>query len=80
MSDENLVVIPIPANNGGVTYARARLVSEDDHAFAEAIVAVPDTLFAPRRRIAPSTYSLVQIRPGSRGSVYLRGNDFAALL
>ena len=65
MSDEDLVVIPLPRNKGGVTYAVARLVSESGHTFAEAIVAVPDTIFAPPRRIALSHYSLAQLRPGS---------------
>jgi hypothetical protein len=67
LSEENLVVIPLPTDNGGLTYAVARLVSEGDRAFAEAIVAIPDTVFAPPRRIALSTYSLAQIRPGSPG-------------
>ena len=65
MSDEDLVVIPLPAKSGGVTYAVARLVSEGDRAFAEAIVAIPDTVFAPPRRIALSRHSLAQFRPGS---------------
>ena len=64
-SDEDLVVIPLPTNNGGVTYAVARLVSEGDRAFAEAIVAIPDTIFAPPRRIALSAYSLARLKPGS---------------
>jgi hypothetical protein len=73
LSDEDLVVIPLPTNNGTLTYAVARLVSEGPRAFAEAIVAVPDTTFAPPRRIALSSYSLAQLRPGSphRPSLYL---------
>jgi hypothetical protein len=72
-SDEDLVVIPLPTSQGAVTYAVARLISEDDHAFAKAIVAVPDTAFAPPRRIALSRHSLTRVRPGSshRPSLYL---------
>lgn len=65
MSDEDLVVIPLPTDKGSVTYAVARLVSDGDRVFAEAIVAVPDTIFAPPRRVVLSRYSLAQIRPGS---------------
>jgi hypothetical protein len=65
VSDEDLVVIPLPTNSGAVTYAVARLVSEGGRAFAEAIVAIPDAVFAPPRRIALLTYSLTQLRPGS---------------
>jgi hypothetical protein len=74
LSDEDLVVIPLPTNNGSVTYAVARLVSEGDRAFAEAIVAVPDTNFAPPRRVALSAHSLARVRPGSpphRPNLYL---------
>jgi len=74
VSDEDLVVIPLPTNKGGVTWAVARLVDEGGRAFAEAIVAVPDTIFAPPRRIALSRYSLAQLRPGSlphRPNLYL---------
>ena len=73
MIDGDLVVIPLPTNRGAVTYAVARLVQEDGHAFAEAIVAIPDTAFAPPRRIALSTYSLAQLKPGSshRPNLYL---------
>lgn len=67
MSDDDLVVIPLPTDKGAVTYAVARLVSEGEHAFAEAIVAIPDTVFAPPRRIALSRYSLSRIRPGTPG-------------
>ena len=59
--DEDLVVITLPTNQGTVTYAAARLISEDEHAFAEAIVAVPDTAFAPPRRAVSS-----QLGSGSR--------------
>ncbi len=65
MSDEDLVVIPLPTNSGGVTYAVARLVSEGNRVFAEAIVAIPDTIFAPPRHISLSAQSLARIRPGS---------------
>ena len=65
MSEENLVVIPLPTDTRGVTYAVARLVSEGNDDFAEAIVAVPETSFAPPRRIALSRYGIAQLRPGS---------------
>lgn len=74
MSEEDLVVIPLPTHAGGITYAVARLVSEGGRAFAEAITAVPDTVFAPPRRIALSTYSLARIRSGApphRPNLYL---------
>jgi hypothetical protein len=72
--DEDLVVIALPTGDGAVTYAVARLISEGDRAFAEAIVAIPGTSFAPPRRIALSRYSLAQLRPGSpphRPNLYL---------
>jgi hypothetical protein len=65
VSAEDLVVIPLPTNGGGITYAVARLVTEGDRAFAEAIVAIPETVFAPPRRIALSPYSLARVRSGS---------------
>ncbi len=65
MSDEDLVVIPLPTDGGGVTYAVARLVSEGNRTFAEAIAAIPDTVFAPPRRIALSAHSLIRVRQGS---------------
>ena len=74
LSNEELVVIPLPTNKGGITYAVARLISENGHAFAEAIAAIPETNFAPPRRIALSRYSLAQIRPGApphRPDLYL---------
>ncbi len=73
MSEEDLVVIPLPTKAGGVTYAVARLVTEGDRPFAEAIVAVPETVFAPPRRIALSPQSLARVRPGSshRPNLYL---------
>jgi hypothetical protein len=81
ITDEDLVVIPLPTNNGAVTYAVARLVSEGDRAFAEAVVAVPGTVFAPPRRIALSPHSLARNPPRLKPSakfVPLRGNDHAA--
>lgn len=75
MPDENLVVIPLPTNSSGfVTYAAARLVSEGSRVYAEAIVAIPGTAFAPPRRIELSRYSLTRLRPGSpphRPDLYL---------
>lgn len=73
LSEEDLVVIPLPTGKGTVTYAVARLVSEGSRVFAEAIVAVPDTSFAPPRRIALSSYSLARLREGSshRPSLYI---------
>ena len=74
MSDEDLVVIPLPTHKGGVTYAVARLVREGDRVFAEAIVAVPEANFAPPQRVALSSYSLAQLRPGApahRPNLYL---------
>jgi glycine cleavage system regulatory protein len=74
VSDEDLVVIPLPTNKGGVSYAVARLVSEAGHAFAEAIVAIPGTTFAPPRRIALSRYSVAEIKSGAppnRPNLYL---------
>ena len=73
MSEEDLVVIPLPTENGTVTYAVARLVSEGPRAFAEAIVAVPGTGFAPPRRIALSSYGLARLRDGSphRPNLYI---------
>jgi hypothetical protein len=49
------------------------LATENSHAFAEAIAAIPDTVFAPPRRIALSAHSLAQLRPGAthRPSLYL---------
>ena len=73
MSDETLVVIPLPLNDGGLTYAVARLVVEDETPFAEAIIAIPGTTFAPPGRILLSRYSLARIRPGAtnRPDLYL---------
>jgi len=73
VSDESLVVIPLPVDEGGVTYAVARLVMADDQPLAEAIVTVPGTTFAPPGRISLSRYSLARIRPGAanRPDLYL---------
>jgi len=73
MSEEDLVVIPLPTLKGTVTYAVARLVGEGSGTFAEAIAPIPDTSFAPPRRIALSSHSLARLRPGSshRPNLYL---------
>lgn len=73
VANEDQVVIPLPTTSGGITYAVARLVREGENAFAEAIAPVPDTTFAPPRRIALSRYSLANIRPGAamRPNLYL---------
>lgn len=67
MPDEDLIVIPLPILGGGVTYAVARLVLEDEQPFAEAIVATPGTGFAPPRRSQLSRYGVARFRPGSAG-------------
>ena len=67
MADEALVVIPLPLDGGGVTYAVARLVEEGEQPFAEAIVAIPGTQFAPPRRISLSRYGLARMRSGTPG-------------
>jgi hypothetical protein len=67
VSDESLVVIPLPLNDGGVTYAVARLMEESGQPCAEAICPIPGTAFAPPRRISLSRYSLARIRPGTPG-------------
>jgi hypothetical protein len=64
---EPLVVIPLPLAEGGVTFAVARLVGEDERPFAEAIAAIPGTVFAPPRRISLSPRSLTRIRAGAAG-------------
>jgi hypothetical protein len=61
--DQALVVIPLPVDNGGVTNTVARMMEAGGEPFAEAIVAIPGTTFAPPRRIALSRYSLARIRP-----------------
>ncbi len=65
MSDEALVVIPLPLDGGGVTYGVARLVEDGGEPCAEAIVAVPGTAFAPPKRITLSRYGLARVRPGA---------------
>jgi hypothetical protein len=67
VSDESLVVIPLPLTGGGVTYGVARLIREGEAAFAEAMFPIPDTAFAPPRRISLSRYSLARIRSGTIG-------------
>jgi len=73
MSDIDQVVIPLPTSTGAIIYAVARLVREGNQAFAEAIVAIPDTTFAPPKRVELSRYSLAQIKPGAamRPNLYL---------
>ena len=73
MPADDLVVIPLPTHDGAVTYAVARLISENGQAFAEAIVAIPDTVFTPPRRITLSSYSLAKIKSGAarRPDLYL---------
>lgn len=70
---EDLVVIPLPTETGGVTYAVARLISVEGEPFAEALHAIPGTIFAPPRRIALSRYGLMRVRPGNaeRPDLYL---------
>ncbi|MEO6395992.1 MAG: hypothetical protein ABIO40_08800 [Devosia sp.] len=67
MVDEELVVIPLPIDAGGVTYAVARLGVDDDVPFAEIIAAIPGTSVQPGRRIMLSRHGLARIRPGSLG-------------
>lgn len=69
MSEETMmVVIPLPLEQGsGVTYGLARLVEVDGEPFAEATMAVPNTIFAPPRRIRLSRYGLTRVRPGTVG-------------
>jgi len=73
MTDEDLVVIPLPTLDGGLTYAAARLTEENGRPFAEAIVAIPNTRFAPPKKVSLSQHSLTRIKPGSAGrpSLYL---------
>jgi hypothetical protein len=71
--DEALVVIPLPTDQGKVTYAVARLIVEGEERFAEAIFPIPGTPFVPERRVRLSHYSLSRMRPGSlsRPDLYL---------
>ncbi|HEY8696489.1 MAG TPA: hypothetical protein VIM02_02640 [Rhizomicrobium sp.] len=73
MSEDDLVVIPLPTLDNRITYATARLIEENGRPFAEAIVAIPNTIFAPPRKISLSPHSLVRLRAGSPGrpSLYL---------
>ena len=70
---EDLVVIPLPTLDNAVTYARARLIEENGRPFAEAIVATPNTRFAPPKKVSLSPHSLTRIKPGTHGrpSLYL---------
>jgi hypothetical protein len=67
MMDEALVVIPLPTDEGKVTYAVARLVEEGEERFAQAIFPIPGTPFVPERGVRLSRYSLPRIRAGSLG-------------
>ncbi len=67
MSDETLVVIPLPTEDNGITYAVARLIEENGKPFAEAIAPIPGTTFMPPHKISLSRYSLSRIRPGTVG-------------
>jgi len=71
--DEDLVVIPLPTKDGGLTYATARLIEENGQPFAEAIGTIPNTRFAPPKKVSLSPHSLTRIKPGSTGrpSLYL---------
>jgi len=62
---EDIVLIPLPKTDGGLTYAAARLVHERGQAFAEAVVAIPETRFAPPKRTSLSPLSLTLLREGS---------------
>jgi hypothetical protein len=73
MIEDDLVVIPLPTLDNRVIYATARLIEENGQPFAEAIGAIPNTVFAPQRRISLSPHSLTRLRPGTAGrpSLYL---------
>jgi hypothetical protein len=66
LQQEDLIVIPLPRVEGGITYTVARLVEDPDlKVFAEAIAPVPGTRFAPPQRIALSRYSIAKFRSGA---------------
>ena len=67
MPEEDLVVIPLPTLDNALTYATARLIEENGRPFAEAIAAIPNTRFAPPKKVSLSPHSLTRIRPGSPG-------------
>jgi hypothetical protein len=67
MSEQDLVVIPLPTLDNCITYATARLIEENGRPFAEAIGAIPNTVFSPPRKISLSPHSLTRLRPGSAG-------------
>ena len=71
--EEAVVIIPLPTIDNAVTYAAARLIYENERPFAEAVAAIPRTVFAPPRKISLSPYSLTRLRPGSaaRPTLYL---------
>lgn len=68
-----IVIIPLPTLDNGVTYGTARLVEDGGQIFAEAIVEIPGTRFAPPRRVSLSRYSLRRLREGApnRAELYL---------
>jgi hypothetical protein len=67
MIEQDLVVIPLPLDAGGVTYTVANLIVVDDVPFAEIISATPNASVEPGRRVMLSRYGLNRIRPGSLG-------------
>ncbi len=67
MSDDALVVIPLPTEDNRITYGVARLIFDGEKRYAEAIAPVPGTAFEPPNRIALSRYSLARVRPGAIG-------------
>ena len=73
MHEDDLVVITLPTLDNRIAYATARLIEENGRPFAEAIGAIPNTIFAPPRKISLSPHSLTRLRPGSAGrpSLYL---------
>jgi hypothetical protein len=67
MPEDELVVIPLPTLDNRITFATARLIEENGRPFAEAIGAIPDTVFAPPRKISLSPHSLTRLRAGAPG-------------
>ena len=65
--EDAMVVIPLPSVYNRITYAAAHLVVDNERPFAEAVAVVPDTVFAPPRRISLSPDSLARLRAGSPG-------------
>jgi hypothetical protein len=67
MIEDELVVIPLPLDAGGITYTVAKLVVVDDVPFAEIITAAPGTRIEASKKIMLSRYGLNRIRPSSPG-------------